>query len=108
MFRGLLTTGAIHQNSAHGLRRRGEKVSTTLKVLVILVGEPQPRFMHERGRLESVAGSFVRHLVSGEFAQLLVNQREQLIGSFGVALLNTVEDTSDVAHARRLCDRHGK
>jgi hypothetical protein len=38
------------------------------------------------------------------FAQLLMNEWEQFLGSFGIALVDAVEDARDVAHAHRLCD----
>src|SRR6266700_2063239 len=54
--------------------------------------------MHERRRLEGITGSLVRHLVRGQFAQLLIDEGEQLTCGLGIALLNAVEDLGDVAH----------
>ena len=60
--------------------------------------EPQPRLVDERGGLERVAGGFVRHLMPGEPAQLVIDQREQLGRGLGIALLDGVQQPGDVAH----------
>ena len=39
--------------------------------------EPQPGLMDQRCGLQSLAGRLLGHLVRGELAQLLVNQRQQ-------------------------------
>ena len=54
-----------------------------------------------------MSGFFIGHPCDCEFAQLLIDEWKQLIGGLGIALLNAVEDAGDIAHARRLCDRHG-
>ena len=54
--------------------------------------------MHQGRRLQGLAWHFVGHLVPGEFAQFLVNQREQLIRSITVAAVNGFQDAHDLAH----------
>ena len=42
-----------------------------------------PRLMHECRWLQSLARRFAGHPVRREFAQLLIDEREQFLGSFG-------------------------
>lgn len=95
----LFSTGAVHEDAPHGLRRRDEKVRATLPLPLILLNDPQPGLVNECGRLESLTRRFPRHLGRGECAQFLVNQRQQFLSGFGIALLNAVEDAGEVAHA---------
>ena len=54
--------------------------------------------MNERGGLKRVAGGFVRHLVRGQAAEFLINQRQQFVGGPGIALLDGGENARDFAH----------
>src|SRR5262245_44558827 len=55
--------------------------------------------MDEGRGLERVPGGFSSHLVRGHPAQLLIHQREQFLGSLGVAALRPVQNACEVAHA---------
>lgn len=98
---------AFDENPAHRFRRRGEELRASCPPLLVLSGQAQPGFMNQRGGLERVAGALARHLVRGQFAQLLIDEREQLIGGLRLASFNGLENARDVAHARRLGDHHG-
>ena len=50
-------------------------------------------------------GTFLCHLLRGESAQFVVNQRQQLISSPGIALLDPLQDLRKVAHWHRVTDR---
>ena len=52
--------------------------------------------------MERVTGGFVGHLVRGEFAQLLIDERQQFLRGFGIAVLDGFEESRDVAHGARL------
>ena len=54
--------------------------------------------MHERGGLERVPGSFISHFDRGQFAQFLIDQRQQLIRSLEITLLDGVENACDITH----------
>src|SRR2546425_4154178 len=99
MAQAVFAAGLLDENAAHRLGGGGEEMPAILEGGLSFAHEPEPGFVHERGRLESVAGRLVRHLRRSQFAQLLIDEREQLLGCLGVALLNAVEDLSDVAHA---------
>lgn len=92
---------ALNQNAAHRFRSGAEEMSSILP-LMIFADEPDPRLMHEGGGLKRVTRRFVCHFLCGQFAQFVVNQRQQFVGSFWIALLRAVENLCDVADARRL------
>ena len=48
--------------------------------------EPQIRLVDEGGRVQGVARGFLRHPGGRQFAQFLVDQRQQLLRGVGVAL----------------------
>jgi hypothetical protein len=54
--------------------------------------------MDERGGLQRLVRRFVGHLVGGELAQFFIDQRQQFISGFGVALFDGVENVGDVVH----------
>ena len=70
--------GALHQNPAHGFGRHGEKLCAIRPCGLGVGPELQPGLMDQRGGLQGLAGRLLGHPVRGEFAQLLVNQRQQL------------------------------
>src|SRR5689334_15645469 len=55
--------------------------------------------MNKRGGLEGVTRSFTGHLVRGQAAQFIVNDRQKFVGGLGVTLLDGGENSGDVAHA---------
>jgi len=55
--------------------------------------------MHERGRLQRLPSRFAGHPCGRQSAQIRIHRRQQLRGGLGVALLDGVQDDSDVAHA---------
>jgi hypothetical protein len=58
--------------------------------------------MHEAHGLQSLAGLVLCHLLIGQLAQLFGDQRQELLGSPSVALLNGAKESGDVAHGRGL------
>ena len=55
--------------------------------------------MDKRGGLERLACRLLRHLGRREPAEFVINERQKFFGSLGVALLDPVENASDLAHA---------
>ena len=49
---------------------------------------PQVRLVDQGGGVEGVPGSLRGHLRGGKFPQLVVDQRQQLLGRLAVSLLN--------------------
>ena len=65
-----------------------------MRTVSMIVASPRPKWA-----IKVWPGHLIGHLDRREFAQLLINERKQLFGGFGIALLNAVEDVRDVAHA---------
>ena len=57
-------------------RARSTRMRAIFELRAFAAAEPQPRFVNKRGRLERVTGGFMGHLVRGEFAQLLIDERQ--------------------------------
>jgi hypothetical protein len=60
--------------------------------------KPDVRLVDSGRGLECSSGPLVRHLLSRQPAQLVVDQREELLGSLSVALLDGGEDSGDLVH----------
>ena len=95
---GEFAAGIVNEDAAHGFGGGGEKVGATVPLDIFPAGEPQPRLMDERGGLQRLVRRFVGHLVGGELAQFFIDQRQQFIGGFGVAVFDGLQNLGDVAH----------
>ena len=62
--------------------------------------QPQVGLVDQGGGLERLAGLLLRQPLRGEPAQLVVDQRQQLLGGLGVAPLDGGEDAGHVGHRR--------
>jgi len=59
------------------------------------------------GGLQRLAGPLLRQLLGGQLPQLVVDQRQELAGGVGVALLDGGEDAGDFTHGRHRAGRGG-
>src|SRR6266571_4089036 len=98
VFDAPLAPGVFDEDAPHRLCRCGEEMAAAIPLLVCPAGETQPRLMHQRRRLQGLAWPFVGHLVRGEFAQFLVNQRQQLFGGLAITLLDSLKDPRHITH----------
>jgi hypothetical protein len=73
--------------------------------LLVRFEQSQPGFVNESGRLKSMSVSFLRHFVSRQFPQLVIDNREQFIGRCSVAALKIVKDARHVTHGISLGPR---
>ena len=64
------------------------------------VHQAEIRLVHQGRRLERLAGPLLGQLPRGQPAQLVVDQRQELVGGLRVALLDRPEDMRDVVHWR--------
>ncbi len=102
---GVLTTGAVNEDSAHRLGGSGEEVRAILKLrFAVAANQSQPSFVNERGGLKRVARGLIGHSVRGQPSKIFVNQRQQFIGGFGIALYRALQDVRDVAHSARVAE----
>jgi hypothetical protein len=93
-----LAAGALDQDAAHRLGGRGEEVATVGKGLI--ASQAKIGFMHQGRGLEGLPWFLLGELLRCQSAQLLVDQRQQPLGSLGVAVLNGRQDAGDFVHQR--------
>ena len=65
------------------------------------IDQPQVRLVDQGRGLERLAGLLLGQPLGGQLAQLVVDQRQQLLGGLGVALLDGREDPGHFVHRRR-------
>ena len=94
----VFAAGVINQDAAHRLGCCGEEMSAVLEFRVFLADQTQPSFMNQRRRLERLSGSLVRHPGGCQFAQLLIDQREEFVSGLRIALLDSRQDARYIAH----------
>ena len=61
--------------------------------------EPQVGLVDQGGRLERLPRLLLGQLLGRQLAQLVVDQRQELLGGVRVALLDGGQDAGDVGHA---------
>jgi hypothetical protein len=69
----------IHQHPAHHPRRQRKEMIPVLPVHLLLAGQPQVSLVDQGRGLERMVGAFPLKLMMRRTAQLLINQRQQLI-----------------------------
>src|SRR5262249_32432493 len=90
------STSPIDQDAPHRFGGGGEEVTAIGELLV--TNQAQVRLMHQRGGVERLPCLFLTELLRSEFAQLVVDQRQQLVGGVRIALVDGLENVSDVGH----------
>src|SRR4029077_580471 len=79
---------------------RGEEMAAAVPVLRLLdINQAQIGFMDQSGCLKRQAGLFVGQSLGCQLAQLIVDQRQELLGSGWTALIDGLEDMGNVTHA---------
>ena len=87
----------LNQNTPHSLRGGGEEMRAILPLWLGVTTEPQPYLMHERGGLQRLFRWLARHFRRGEFAQFVIDERQDLVGGLRIALLGALEQKRDIA-----------
>ena len=95
-----LAAGVLDEDAAHGLGRGGEEVAAAVPARVVRPDEPEVGLVDQGRGLERLARLLLRQPLGGELAQLVVDQRQELLGRLRVALLDGREDAGDVVHGR--------
>ena len=75
----------LDENPPHGLGSGGEEMRSIGKNSI---AQAKPRLMHQSGRLKCLSRLFPRHLLGGELAQFPVNQQQQFVRGYWIALLD--------------------
>jgi hypothetical protein len=93
--------GVIDEHPAHGPRGGGQKLGAALGGgQGVGAEDAQDGLVDQGGRLESLARLLVGEASGGELPEFVVDKREQLGCSLGVAGLGRDEDLGDVCHER--------
>src|SRR6266699_3189694 len=84
----LFPARAINENVAHRLRGRAKEMRAIVKRGILRTNQSQPCFVDQRCWLERLAGILLSHFESRESPQFVIDEREQLVGGFGIASFN--------------------
>ncbi len=84
-----LAPGVLDEDAAHGLGRRGEEVAPAVPgPHRVRIHQPQIGLVDQGRGLERLARLLVREPQGCQLPQLVVDQRQQLLGGPRVALLD--------------------
>ena len=109
MLEPAFAAGSFDEDAAHGFRRGGEEMAAAVPVLGLFhVHQPQIGFMDQGRGLERLAGFFPGQFPRGQLAQLVVDQRQELLGGVRVALLDGGQDARDLGHAAQHTPAEGE
>src|SRR5262245_54127907 len=110
MLEPILAAGTLDQDAAHGLRRRGKEVPAAVPLLSLpLAHQAQVRLVDQGGGLQRLPWLFLSQALSGELAELVVDQGQELFRGGWVALLDGGQDACDVvAHGGTGTERGGE
>lgn len=84
MANALPAAGPIDQDAPHRLSGRIEKMRSIFKRPVVSSDEAHPSFMNECRGLQRLLLAFASHLIRSQFAQLIINSRQQFLSGTGV------------------------
>ena len=94
-----LAPSGFHQDAPHGLGGGGEEVAPVVPASVIRgANQPKVGLVHESRGLEGLAGFLPSETLGGQLPQLVVDQRQELLGCLAIALLDGGQDARDVVH----------
>src|SRR6185503_4076035 len=68
-----LGASTLDENPSHRFGGRSEEMPSAVPALAFGTSQPKPGFVHERGRLQRLAGCFAGHLVRRQFTEFLIN-----------------------------------
>jgi hypothetical protein len=94
-----LAASVLDLDAPHRLGGGSEEVAPAVPGLsVAAADQAQIGFVNKCGGIERLAGLFLGHLVGREPAQLVIDQRQELLGGVRVALVDGGKDPSDIGH----------
>jgi hypothetical protein len=99
VFEAAFAPGGLDQDPAHRHGRRGVKMPFAFELLGLLhIHEPDVGLVDQVRRLQCLTGLFLAELLCRQLTQLIVDQRQELSGSRGVAPLDRVQYLGNIAH----------
>jgi hypothetical protein len=98
-FRLRFSARPIHEDVTHGLGRSSQEVPAAVEALGLLgIHQSQVRLVDQGGGLKRLPGLLLGQLRRRQFAQLVVDERQELLGGVGVALFDGRQDARHIAH----------
>ena len=95
----LFAASALDEDAAHGLGGSSEEVAAAVPVLgLVLIDEAEIGLVDESGGLQRLPWRFLGQPLGSQLAQLIVYQRQELLGSARIALLDGAQDLHDFLH----------
>ena len=101
-FARAVTTGVIDEDASHRLRRDAEEVCPILPVHLTLIDQSQVDLMHQGRRLQRVVHAFAAKLAGGYAAELIVDERQQLLERGRVASTPVSQQRRDAPTRRHI------
>lgn len=98
--KGLLSSGALDEDAAHGLGGGREEMLAAVPALWLMSDEPEIGFVNQSRGLQRLSGLFVGQLLCGQETQLLVDQGQKLSRGIGIPLLDGVQYAGNVTRSR--------
>src|SRR5262245_34520176 len=84
-----LAPGVLDEDAAHGLCGRSEEVAAAIPLLCpLLIDQAKIRLMDQCSCLQGLPGLFLGHPLGSQFAQFIIDQRQQLLSGVPIALLD--------------------
>jgi Transposase DDE domain len=98
-FEAALVAGAVDEDAAHGLGGGREEMPAGLPALAILSAHQAEIGFVDQGRgLKCLTALLLGQFLRCQLAQLAVNERQELLGGLGIALLDRGQDGGNIAH----------
>jgi hypothetical protein len=95
--------GAVYEYSPHCLGCRSEKVRPAVPMLArIAPNKPQIRLVHQGRRLKRVSWRFTLKAMVCKATQILVNEREQMLGRLRITALDGRREPACFTHGNHL------
>jgi hypothetical protein len=98
MAKSAFVASPVNQDTPHRFGCRGEEMRAVGEFRVFSADQPEPGFVDQGGGLESLTRGFIRHPAGRQFAQLVIDQGQELNRGVGITLLDGRQDTRDIAH----------
>jgi hypothetical protein len=86
----------VDQDAAHQLGRNTEELCAVLPLCVRLINKSEVNLVYESGGLKSVIPALASHVTGGLVTEFVINERDQLVQRFPVAVAPSLKQLSNV------------
>ena len=96
---GSLAPRLIHENPSHGFCGCGKEVPPRIPMLdLVYIDETKVGIVDQCCRLQSLPRVLMSQFSCRKLSQFIIDQRQEPLGSDGIALLNLRQNAGDVGH----------